>query len=72
MATETGTTCVVCWLGEIVRIAYEDYHCNTCGLKYRFLPSQTLSPPKSDDSKIQIQPGLFVAKHATAVFSKDR
>ena len=72
MTAETGTTCMVCRLGEIIQDSYQDLHCNTCDLKYRFLPSKTPSPPKSDSSIVQIQPGLFKVRKSTSIFSKDR
>lgn len=70
--TETNdeVTCKVCRLGEIIQDAYQDYHCNVCGLRYKFLPLRELSPSKSSDSVIQVQPGLFVARRSASVFKK--
>jgi len=72
MFKNTGTLCIVCKLGELIQNAYEDFHCNTCGLKYKFLPARTLLPPESNDSMVQMQPGICVVKKSTSIFSKDR
>ncbi|OGN11081.1 MAG: hypothetical protein A3I26_02425 [Candidatus Yanofskybacteria bacterium RIFCSPLOWO2_02_FULL_43_10] len=72
MTRDIDAVCMVCKLGEIVQDLYQDYHCNVCGLKYKFLPAKTLAPPKSDDSMVQIQPGLYVARESKSIFKKNR
>lgn len=72
MVKGTGTVCLVCKLGELIQNSYQDYHCNVCGLKYKFLPAETLVSPESDDFIIQVQPGLYVVRKSTSIFSKGR
>lgn len=62
MVSPTGVICKVCNLGEIIQNSYEDYHCNVCGIKYKFLPFKELSSPKSNTASFQIQPGIFVSR----------
>lgn len=42
-------------------------HCNTCGVKYEFVPKENLEQPKP----LQVTPWLFVAKSSTSIFSKN-
>jgi len=65
MTRDIDAVCMVCKLGEIVQDLYQDYHC-------KFLPAKTLAPPKSDDSMVQIQPGLYVARESKSIFKKNR
>lgn len=43
-------------------------HCNTCGVKYEFVPSENLNQPKP----LQVTPWLFVAEKSTSIFAKNR
>lgn len=62
-------TCKVCKLGKIYQSVFElkrvgdkdwgwseaYYHCNTCGVKYDFLPKEVLEEPKP----YQVFPGCY-------------
>lgn len=73
MITEpTGVVCKVCKTGELIYDSFEDFHCNVCGVRYKFLPAETLSPPVSSDSMFQFMPGNCIARESTSVFKKNR
>ena len=77
----TDIICKVCHLGKIFERVLEfcetdslnkwseaEYHCNVCGVKYEFLPTQKLMPDKSTDSIIQVRPGLYQAQKSNSIF----
>ena len=80
----TEIKCKVCKIGKIWETVYEckrekdknwgwsetEYYCNTCGVKYEFLPKQDLAIPVETETIVQVKPGLYMDKRSTSVFSK--
>jgi hypothetical protein len=42
-----------------------DYHCNSCGLVYRFPPPSRIRKPEIGNGRIQIRPGEMVEQRLT-------